>query len=167
MNADNEVRLRLRFHRDVEENRDVVLQKFIQYRKNETKQCYMKIRNHHVFLDIVPEFRRIWSPQLHVELEPQEDNPEHTHARCLFGPDQTLWTFFMFLHFLVGGTFLLFSGLACSNYILKLPVMMNLVVLGLMVFVWFLLYVIAKQIREKGSYQMNELEFELDKILNS
>jgi divalent metal cation (Fe/Co/Zn/Cd) transporter len=90
-----------------------------------------------------------------------------THIRGLFGPAQTLWTFFMFLHFFVAGTFLLFGMFAYSNYTLKEPMMMDLVIMFFMVIVWFLLYVIARQLREKGNDQMNDLENEFEKILAS
>lgn len=75
-----------------------------------------------------------------------------------FGPDQTLWTMFMFLHFIVAGIFTLFGMFAYSNYTLNEPMLMDFIVMFIMVIVWFLLYVIARQIREKGHEQMDELE---------
>ncbi|MNR35982.1 hypothetical protein D3C85_1538630 [compost metagenome] len=59
---------------------------------------------------------------------------------------------------MVAGVFLIFSGIAYSDYILKNPVTMDIVVMALMVCVWFLLYFIAKQIRKNGNTQMDYLE---------
>jgi hypothetical protein len=112
----------------------------------------------------MPESKReYWSPHLHLELEPKENN--ETHIRGLFGPEPTLWTLFMFLHFMVAGIFVIFSTIAYSNYVLKQPTTMDLIVMLLMVIVWFLLYFIAKQIRHKGNGQMNELEGKFLEIL--
>ena len=100
--------------------------------------------------------KEYWSPHLHLEFEPKEENK--THIRGLFGPDQTLWTMFMFLHFLVAGIFIIFGMIAYSNYTLKQPITSDIVVMSLMVIVWVLLYVIARQIRSNGNGQMHELE---------
>jgi ABC-type thiamin/hydroxymethylpyrimidine transport system permease subunit len=83
----------------------------------------------------------------------------------LFGPDSTLWTLFVFLHFVVAGIFIIFGMIAYSNYTLKAPLMMDVIIMFIMVIVWFLLYVIARQIREKGHDQMNELEQVFLKII--
>lgn len=165
MDANHEARLLLRFYQDVEQNTDAVLQKFKTYQKNHSDSCLLKIRHNHIWLDVPASKKEYWSPHLHLELESKAEN--ETHIRGLFGPDPTLWTFFMFLHFMVAGVFLLFSGIAYSDYVLKLPVKMDFVVMALMVIVWFLLYFIAKQIRFKGQEQMNDLEKIYLEIINS
>jgi uncharacterized protein HemY len=68
---------------------------------------------------------------------------------------------------MVAGVFLIFLGIAYSDYVLKNPVTMDLVVMALMVFVWFLLYFIAKQIRKSGNKQMNYLEDLFNEIVES
>ncbi|MGL2963143.1 hypothetical protein ACSVH2_04900 [Flavobacterium sp. RSB2_4_14] len=168
METDNEIRLRLRFFKDVEENIDVVRQKFVDYAKNLPSGFLIKIRPNHIQFTIQGEKQKYWSPHLSIELEEKEGNEKNaTHIRGLFGPAQTLWTFFMFLHFLVAGIFTLFGMFAYSNYTLKEPMMMDLVIMFIMVIVWFLLYVIARQLRERGHDQMNDLENEFEKIITS
>ena len=44
---------------------------------------------------------------------------------------------------------------------------MDLAIMGLMTFLWFLLYYLAKSIRKKGYPQMNELEKYFHTILKS
>jgi len=162
MDANNEIRLLLRFYKDVDENIADVLQKFENYKKNCTLDCHLKIKYHHIWMNVPESKREYWSPHLHLELESNETNG--THIRGLFGPEPTLWTLFMFLHFIVAGIFVIFSAIAYSNYVLKQPATMDLIVMLLMVIVWFLLYFIAKQIRFK---QMNELEGKFFEVLES
>ena len=90
-----------------------------------------------------------------------------THIRGLFGPDPNLWTFFMFLHFMIAGTFIIFCGIAYSDYVLKKPTAGDLVVMSMMVFAWLLLYVVAKQIRSNGEKQMNDIEKVFLEIISS
>jgi hypothetical protein len=156
MKDEKTIRLRLRFYKDVKETVDVVRQKFLDYKAICPKEYWIKVIDNHIFLHIVGEKKHYYSPHLHLELE--EHNESGTHIRGLFGPDQTLWTLFMFLHFVVAGIFTTFGIMAYTNYIIKKPLLMDGILMFLMVIVWFLLYVIAKQIRESGNDQMNELE---------
>ncbi len=165
MDANNEIRLRLRFYKDVKENIDSLRQKFKNHAKMNSNDYLIKVKHNHIWLDITGPKKEYWSPHLHLELEPRDNN--ETHIRGLFGPDQALWTFFMFLHFIIAGVFIVFSAIAYSNYVLKMPTSMDLVVMLLMLIVWFLLYFIAKQIRYKGNQQMNELEALFLKIIES
>jgi hypothetical protein len=165
MDANTEIRLRLRFYKDVPENLESIRQKFENYKGNYKKDCHLKIKHNHIWMNIPEAKRDYWSPHLHLELEPKENNK--THIRGLFGPDPTLWTLFMFLHFVVAGIFVIFSGIAYTDYVLKKPTTMDIIVMLLMLIVWFLLYFTAKQIRFKGNEQMNELERKFLEILES
>lgn len=156
MDTNNEIRLRLRFYKDISENINVIRQKFENYKLNCDDDFCLIIKHNHIWMNVPESKRRYWSPHLHLELVEKDNN--ETHIRGLFGPDPTLWTLFMFLHFIVAGIFMIFSGIAYTNYVLKQPTTIDLIVMVMIVFVWFLLYFIAKQIRFKGNAQMNELE---------
>jgi hypothetical protein len=160
MDTQQEVRLRPRFFKDIDQNIAIVREKFVNYRqKNQSTDFLMKVRNNHIQFTFSAEKRRYWSPHLSIELEEKEGNEKNaTHIRGLFGPDQTLWTMFVFLHFVVAGIFIVFGMFALSNYSLNEAITMDLVVMFIMVIVWFLLYVIARQIRERGHSQTDELE---------
>jgi hypothetical protein len=96
----------------------------------------MKVRNNHVQFTFSREKRQYWSPHLSIELEEKEGNEKNaTHIRGLFGPDQTLWTLFMFLHFVVAGVFTLFGMFAYSNYTLNEPMLMDFIVMFIMVII--------------------------------
>ena len=156
MDANHEIRLRLRFYKDVDESIENVQQKFELYSKKDLSDFIINVHENHIWFYVVGIKKRFWSPHLHLQLEPKTEKT--THIRGLFGPDQTLWTFFMFLHFIVAGIFTIFAMFAYSNYTLKQPVFMDVMVMTTMVLVWFSLYFIARQIRKKGNGQMNEME---------
>lgn len=165
MDTNNELRLRLRFYKDVPESSDKVRQKFENYKKTNCDDFSVKTGGTHIWLNIKDNKKSYYSPHLHLELESKNENG--THIRGLFGPDPSLWTLFMFLHFIIAGIFLIFSGIAYSDYILNNSITVDLIVIALMVFAWFLLYFIAKQIRKNGYDQMNELEALFLKIITS
>lgn len=155
MELDNNVVLRPRFQKDVALSFAEVIANATKI-KEEVKDDYrVKISDHHIFLFIILAKRRYYSPHLHIQLIEKEDKT--THVKCLFGPDQTVWTFFMFLHFIVAGVFLIFAMFAVSNWMLKTSATNNLIIAGLMVVIWILLYFIAKQIRYNGRHQIIEL----------
>jgi hypothetical protein len=164
MNAENEVRLRLRFYKDVAESITTVRQKFEDYKDKCPYDYSIKVNENHIWLHIIGIDKHYYSPHLHLELEEKSEN--ETHIRGLFGPDPTLWTLFMFLHFIVAGVFLIFGLFLYSNITMKQPIFMNGMVMLLMVIVWFGLYFLAKQIREKGNDQMNDLEKLFNQIIN-
>lgn len=159
MDPQHEIRLRLRFFKDISENIEIVRQKFIDRSKVISPDFLIKVRYNHIQFTIKGEKQKYWSPHLTLELEEKEgDEKNATHIRGLFGPSQTMWTFFMFLHFVVAGVFIIFGMMAFSNFSLNEAYLKNIIVMILMIFIWFLLYVIARQMREKGHEQMDELE---------
>lgn len=163
MDTEHEIRLRLRFYKDVDASVSELQEKFREHRDSLPEDYVVKVNDEHIWFHFKGAKKHYWSPHLHLELESKEDNT--THIRGLFGPDSTLWTMFMFLHFVVAGIFIIFGMIAYSNYTLKAPLMMDVIIMFIMVIVWFLLYVIARQIREKGHDQMNELEQVFLKII--
>jgi hypothetical protein len=55
---------------------------------------------------------------------------------------------FMFLHFIIA-EFLIFSGIAYSDYVLKNSMTFDFIVIGLMVFSWFY-FILLKANRENS-----------------
>ena len=163
MDVENNIVLRPRFHKDVALETQKILEKASKL-KEEVKEDYrIKISDNHVFFFITLSKRKYFSPHLHVELEENEDKT--THVKGLFGPDQTVWTFFMFLHFIIGGVFLIFSMIACSHWRLKQPTSLDFGIMALMVVFWIGLYVQARINRKKCQPQMFKLEALMNRIL--
>ena len=156
MDTNTTIRLWLRFYKDVEKNIEDVHEIFEKSVKNNEGNYLIKVYENHIWFYVVESKKRIWPPHLHLELEQKSEKT--THIRGLFGPDQTLWTFFMFIHFIIAGTFVLFGMFAFSNYSLKQSFSTDISVILVMVFVWFVIYYIAKELRKKGNDQMNEME---------
>ena len=136
MELDNNILLRPRFHKDVDLTISDIIERAKRVKEDVKEEYRVKISDLHIFLFITLSKRKYYSPHLHIELSENEDKT--THVKCLFGPDQTIWTFFMFLHFIVAGFFLVFSMFFISNWMLKVSVTNDLMVMGLMVVVWFL-----------------------------
>ncbi|MGR3789392.1 hypothetical protein ACUXZJ_00490 [Flavobacterium sp. TN-1] len=166
METENTINLRLRFYKDIDETVEGVRQKFIDYKSQISPDYVMKIRRNHIQFTIGGLKQRYWSPYLTIELEEKEgSNGQATHLRGLFGPAQTMWTFFIFMHFMVAGVFIVFMMFAISDYMLKKSITSDFIVIGLMFFCWILLYILGRQTRENGYGQMNELEQEFLKII--
>ena len=163
MENEHAVQLRLRFYKDVPEAVTEIRSKFEQFKTACPADYSIKVNDTHIWFHIVGAQKQYYSPHLHLQLE--EHRESGTHIRGLFGPDPTLWTLFMFLHFVVAGIFLIFGMMAYSNYSMKLPIFWNILTMGIMVGVWFMLYVVARQIRERGLDQMHELEALMEKAL--
>lgn len=163
MEVENNIELRPRFHKDVAIHYEAILENAKKL-KEEVKEDYrIKISDNHIFFFITLSKRKYFSPHLHVELFPNEDKT--THVKGLFGPDQTVWTLFMFLHFIIAGIFLIFMMIAYSHWRLKQPTKLDFIIMALMVVFWFALYVQARINRKKCAPQMYNLEALMDKIL--
>ena len=132
--------------------------------KTEVKEDYrVKISDHHIFLFITLAKRKYYSPHLHIELTENEDKT--TNVKGLYGPDQTVWTFFMFLHFIIAGIFLIFLMIAYSHWRLKQSTTLDFIIMGLMVVFWFALYFQARINRKKCQPQMHKLEELMNRIV--
>ena len=163
MEIDNSIVLRPRFNKDVDMSIEKILENAA-ILKEEVKADYrVKISDNHIFFFITLAKRRYFSPHLHVELIENEDKT--THVKGLFGPDQTVWTFFMFLHFFVAGVFLVFLMMAYSHWSIKQSTTTDFIVMGLMVVFWFALYFQARINRRKCQPQMRVLEKLMEHIL--
>ncbi|CAM3844838.1 hypothetical protein FLCU109888_04460 [Flavobacterium cucumis] len=162
MEPEKSIALRPRF--EVESNNSVaqILER-AKTLKSELKSDYqIKIIDEHLYFYFSKEKRKYYSPFLHLELEANEDK---TTIKGLFGPEQLLWTLFMFLHFIVAGLFLVFAMMAYTHWSLKQSVVLDFGIMGIMVFFWFSLYFMARLNRERGVPQMHELEILMYKVL--
>ncbi len=155
MEIENTIALRPSFDKDISKSIEEILENANRL-KSEVKEEYrIKVSDNHIFFFIKLDKRKYYSPHLHVELTENED--KSTNVRGLFGPDQTVWTFFMFLHFIIAGVFLVFSMIAYSHWRLKQPTTLDFSIMGIMVVFWFALYFQARINRKKCQPQMHLL----------
>ena len=162
MEPEKSIALRPKFEVESKNSIAQILEKAKQL-KTELKADYqIKIIDEHLYFYFSKEKRKYYSPFLHLELEANEDR---TTVQGLFGPEQLLWTLFMFLHFIIAGLFLVFAMMAYTHWSLNQSIVLDVVVMTFMVVFWILLYVIARINREKGVPQMHELEDLMYKVL--
>lgn len=162
MEPEKSIALRPRFEVESKKSVEQILER-AKILKSELKSDYqIKIIDEHLYFYFSKEKRKYYSPFLHLELEAEEGK---TKVKGLFGPEQLLWTLFMFLHFIVAGLFLVFSMMAYTHWSLNQSIVLDVVVMTFMVVFWILLYVIARINREKGVPQMHELEDLMYKVL--
>ncbi|MCL8006329.1 GTP-binding protein [Gelidibacter japonicus] len=154
MSLSNEIVLRPRFKMELNHNNTIILKTFEDAKS--TSKTYKIVRvDDHVFIRLPTHEQQFWSPQLHLEINEINDKTSTLHG--LFGPNPTIWTMFMFLHFLVAGLFIAFGIWTYTNWTLKNPYGIPLGLMLLMVVAWFVLYFAGRYGRAKGKDEMHGL----------
>lgn len=154
MRLSNEIVLRPRFKKTLLQSQENVLQAF-EATKKSTSDFVVIRADDHVFIKIPKAKQHFWSPQLHLEVIATEDSECELFG--LFGPAPNVWTLFMFLHFLVATLFLGFGVWAYSNYSLGSNFTVQLVLMILLIFVWFVLYLAGKMGKTAGRKEMHAM----------
>ncbi|WP_066224193.1 GTP-binding protein [Formosa haliotis] len=163
MILDNDIILRPRFNIDLPQHNEEVLSVF-EALKNTQNEFIVSRIDDHVFIRIPKHKQHFWSPQLHLEVNEKEDGSCRLHG--LFGPNPTVWTLFMFLHFIVAMLFTGFGIWAYSNWALETSYGIQIGVCIAMVVLWFALYFIGRAGRYKGKKDMIALQQFMKSALN-
>ncbi len=148
----NDIVLRPRFQLELLGRKEELLQSF---EKSQVEPYLVKRLDQHIFIKFNKKNNHFWSPQLHLEIE--EIDKKNTKLYGVFGPNPSLWTFFMFLHFGVATLFIILGIWAYSSAALDQPYEIQLGLMGFMVVVWFVLYFFGRTGKKKGKPQMEEL----------
>ncbi|MFK5890381.1 MAG: GTP-binding protein [Flavobacteriaceae bacterium] len=154
-NQVNRIILKPRFKVSVDAPQKAVLKDFEDTFKSGNCPYCSKIVGHHIVLDVPIKQSHFWSPQLHLEVE--KDNDKTTVIKALLGPKPQIWTFFMFLHFAVAIAFLIFLVIAYSNYTLDKDYGFALTMDIVLPVVWLVFYIGGQLGKKKGYKQMQEL----------
>ena len=93
------LQIRPRFKIQTRENPEWVLSRLEQALSKSEAAITGKVVSHHVVLNIPQKDQHYWSPQLHLEVEEDE---EGSLIRGLFGPKPTVWTLFVFIYSVIG-----------------------------------------------------------------
>ena len=109
----------------------------------------------HVYLRFTKKHSTFWTTSTHLEISSFEKGKSTIHG--VFGPSPTLWTFFMFIHFVIGTLFLILGALAYSKYSLNQPITPLLIGMACLVLLWIGLYVFGRLGKAKGKPQMQQL----------
>jgi len=148
----NEIVLRPRFQLELVGSKEYFLEAF---EKEEKDPFIVKRLDDHVFIKFNKLHNHFWSPQLHLEMEDVDGKNSKLYG--VFGPNPTLWTFFMFLHFGIATFFIILGIWAYSSAALQKPYSLPLILMGFMVALWFVLYFFGRAGKHKGKPQMHEL----------
>lgn len=163
MPTTNAVILRPRFKIELPKPNETVLEKFRNCKKTQSDFIVSCIDDH-VFIKYPKQKQHFWSPQLHLEINAVDETSCIVHG--LFGPNPTVWTFFMFLHFLVAGLFIAFGVWGYTNWSLKSDFAIQISLMLLMVVVWFALYFAGSIGKASSKNEMLELKVFMNKIIN-
>ncbi|MBR9758325.1 MAG: GTP-binding protein [Algicola sp.] len=159
----NDLVLRPRFKKTLPKPNTVVLETFEELKT--TQKAFIVTRiDDHIFIKLPKSEQHFWTPQLHLEVNAITASKSMLHG--LFGPNPTVWTMFMFLHFIVACLFMGFGIWAYTNWNLNQGFAIQLLVMFLMVVLWFLLYFIGRMGRQRGKPDMYRLYHFMEKTLN-
>jgi len=164
-NKANRVLLKPRFKIEVEEEQDVAMHRFEENLKDKNCKYCSKIIDNHIVIDVPKKEDHFWSPQLHVEIEKDENNK--TIVKGVLGPKPQVWTFFIFLHFAVAIAFFVFLVIFYSNWSLKQDYTFAMIMCITMPIIWIILYFSGQLGKKLGYDQMVELHDFLMKIIKN
>jgi hypothetical protein len=162
MPTTNDIILRPRFKIEISKNNETVLQAFQDSKKAQSDFIVSRIDDH-VFIKFPKHKQHFWSPQLHLEINEVDKNSCLLYG--LFGPNPTVWTFFMFLHFMVAGLFIAFGVWAYSNWALKTSYAIQTGMMLFMIIIWILLYFGGSIGKASSKDEMIELQQFMNAVL--
>ncbi len=164
MHLSNEVVLRPRFKIELEQDNEAVLRDF-ENTKTAQKDFVVTRVDDHIYLKIPKDKQHFWSPQLHLEIMKVDDG--HCRLFGLFGPNPTVWTMFMFFHFLVVGLFIAFGIWTYTNWSLGNDYAIQLFMMLFMIVIWAALYYGGRIGKATGKDEMYALHNFMTTVLNS
>ena len=158
----SDIVLRPRFKIELEKNNETILKAFEAAKTMEPEFIITRLDDH-VFIKFPKHKQHFWSPQLHLEINEVDKNTSLLHG--LFGPNPTVWTMFIFFHFIVAGLFLAFGIWAYTNWSLKNSYAIQVSLMLLMVIIWIVLYFAGSIGKASSKNEMYSLNNFMNKIL--
>ncbi|MBV7269883.1 GTP-binding protein [Winogradskyella luteola] len=156
MIVSNDIVLRPRFKFNVNHDNESLLSLFESEGKKQSDFIVTRVDDH-VFIKIPKDKQHFWSPQLHLEINEDYEKNDRSTIYGLFGPNPTVWTMFMFFHFIVAALFIGFAIWAYVNWSLESSYAIQLFLTILMIVIWFALYFSGRLGKKAGMGQMHEL----------
>ncbi|SFR77138.1 GTP-binding protein [Maribacter stanieri] len=158
----NEIVLRPRFQLDIPTTKEIVLSKF---EKTKEAPFLIKRLDEHIFIKFNQKEHHFWSPQLHLEID--EIDLHNCRLHGVFGPNPTLWTFFMFIHFVVATLFIIVGIWAYASASLNGMYHIQIGIMVILVVIWFVLYFAGRSGKKKGKPQMHQLNDFIQNVLTA
>ena len=164
MPLSNDIVLRPRFKIEIPRYNEAVLSDFQNAKATQSKFVVIRVEDY-VFIRFPKEKQNFWSPQLQLEINAIDENT--CLVRGLFGPNPTVWTLFMFLHFLIACLFIGFGIWTYTKWSLNQNFTIQASVTIFMVLLWVTLYFIGSigkasktnEIRALNNFMYEVLEY--------
>ncbi|TVZ14705.1 GTP-binding protein [Maribacter sp. MAR_2009_72] len=147
----NDIVLRPRFQLTLVQDKETILTHF-QHAMDHP--FVIKRLDEHVFIRFNNLNNHFWSPQLHLEIVDEENTCK---LYGVFGPNPTLWTFFMFIHFVIAILFIVMGIWAYSSASLGKNYHIQLGGMVILILLWTVLYFLGRAGKKKGKPQMLQL----------
>jgi len=163
INIEDTIELRVRFTRFTNKSVPELAQQIQDWKKDKSFPYPVKQIDEHIWIEIPKKHKKMHSPHLHLELFPKK---EGTEVAGLFGPDPSLWTMFMFLHFFLALVFIILGIWGYSSWSLGKEYLPQFLIMGVIGLIWSGLYFFARYNRNKGKAQAKELEGIMNQLLN-
>lgn len=151
----NELFLRPRFQLDIEKDTNQILEDFKAVLKDKECVFLSKFSDGHVIIDVPKNEAHFWSPQLNLEVVSTGENT--SSVKGLFGPKPQVWTLFMFIHFVVGSLFIIFSIFFYVKFKFNESYTIPLIMLIFLPIIWVVLYFLGRFGKSTGHHQMEDL----------
>lgn len=164
MALSNDIVLRPRFKLNIGRYNQSILSDFRNAKTTQSNFIVTRI-DEHVFIKYPKSQQTFWSPQLHLEINEVDENNSIIHG--LFGPNPTVWTMFMFLHFMVAGVFIAFGIWAYTNWSLEKSYAIQLSLVILMIVVWIALYFAGSIGKASSKQEMHALNDFMHDVLDT
>lgn len=164
MPTSNDIVLRPRFKIELKKNNETVLNAFENSKTSQSEFIITRLDDH-VFIKFPKHKQHFWSPQLHLEINKVDKNSSLLHG--LFGPNPTVWTMFIFFHFIVAAFFIAFGIWAYTNWTLNSSYAIQISLMILMVIIWFVLYFAGSIGKASSKKEMHSLNNFMNKILKT
>jgi hypothetical protein len=162
MPLSNDIVLRPRFKIETPRYNEAVLNDFQNAKTTQNEFVVTRVEEH-VFIRFPKHNQKFWSPQLHLEINEVDENS--CVISGLFGPNPTVWTLFMFLHFLIAGLFIAFGIWTYTNWSLEQSFTIQASVTLLMVLIWVSLYFVGSYGKASSINDMRKLNSFMHAIL--
>ncbi len=159
------IHLRPRFTIDLNGDQELVINKFKKALNEGNSKFPSRFYDGHIIIDVPKKEEHFWSPQLNLEIESLEENK--SLLKGLFGPKPQVWTLFMFIHFAVGLTFLVFSVMLYVRWSLEKGIVFPLMMTLFLPLLWVSLYLIGRVGKSTGHSQMDDLHDLMTNILEN
>lgn len=155
IDLENAISLRVHFQLESEKSDEQIVEAALLLQQEKKPDCTVKIVDDHIWLGIPKKHQKLYSPNLHIELNKNEQGKSIINAK--FGPDPALWTLFMFLHFVLAIASIALIVVAYANYALDKSFTFQVSLLVLFLLVWIGLYIFARINRHRGIHQAKML----------